>query len=74
MCLAVPMKVIEIDGNTARVELSGIERQVRCDFLEDVSPGCYVLVHAGMAIEKVSEEDANETLRLIRMIADDEVC
>lgn len=69
MCLAIPMKVVEIKGNTATVEQQGVSREARIDFLEGVKVGDYVLVHAGIAIERVRPEDAEETLRLIRMIS-----
>lgn len=71
MCLAVPMKVVEIEGNTARVEQSGVSKDVRVDFLRGVSVGDYVLVHAGIAIQRVNPEDAEETLRLMKAIADE---
>lgn len=70
MCLAIPMKVIEVAGNMARVDQSGVSRDVRIDFVSGVEVGDYVLVHAGIAIERVRPEEAEETLKLIRMIAD----
>lgn len=72
MCLAVPMKVIEINDNSALVELSGCIREARTDFVQGLIPGDFVLVHAGIAIEKIKPEEAEETLRLIRMMADGE--
>jgi len=71
MCLAIPMRVVEIRGNTARVEQEGVSREARIDFLGGIKVGDFVLVHAGIAIERVRPEDAEETLRLIRMIADE---
>lgn len=68
MCLAIPMKVIEINGNTATVEQEGVSKAARIDFLSDLQIGDYVLVHAGLAIERIRPEEAEETLRLIRMI------
>ena len=73
MCLAVPMRVAEVRGDTALVEQEGVCREVRIDLLDDVLPGEFVLVHAGMAIERVRPEEAEETLRLIRMLAEDEI-
>lgn len=70
MCLAVPMKIIKVNGEKATAEQGGCSRDIRTDFLENLVPGDYVLVHAGMAIEKINEEEAEETLRLIRMITD----
>ncbi|MCX6375759.1 MAG: HypC/HybG/HupF family hydrogenase formation chaperone [Armatimonadetes bacterium] len=71
MCLAIPMKVVEIDGVTAVVEQEGVSRKARIDFLDGVQLGDYVLVHAGIAIERVRPDEAEETLRLIRMFADE---
>jgi len=71
MCPAIPMRVVEIRGNTARVEQEGVSREARIDFLSGIKVGDFVLVHAGVAIERVRPEDAEETLRLIRMIADE---
>ncbi len=76
MCLGVPMKIIEINREfgTAKAEISGFVQDIRIDLLEDVSVGDYVIVHAGFAIQKLSEKDAQETLRLIEEIFfDDEI-
>lgn len=70
MCLAVPMQVRETDGQVAVVEQEGVTRRIRVDFTPNVGVGDYVLVHAGIAIEKVDAEQAAETLRLIKEIAD----
>ncbi|MEI6914290.1 MAG: HypC/HybG/HupF family hydrogenase formation chaperone [Armatimonadota bacterium] len=69
MCLAVPMMVIQIDGPIALVEAEGVSRQARVDFLPNLRVGEYVLVHAGLAIERVDAAEAAETLRLVRMLA-----
>ena len=71
MCLAVPMKVVEVKGNTARVEQGNLSREARVDFIDGVKPGDFLLVHAGIAIERVDPEEAEETLRIIRMITDE---
>lgn len=59
MCLAVPMKVLEIDGNMAKVEMSGTQRSVGLDII-DPKPqiGDYVIVHAGFAINIIDEDEA----------------
>ncbi|MHB1000015.1 MAG: HypC/HybG/HupF family hydrogenase formation chaperone [Armatimonadota bacterium] len=64
------MKVVEIKDKTALVEQCGCMREVRIDFIDGVGVDDFVLVHAGIAIEKIRPEEAEETLRLIRMIAD----
>ena len=72
MCLAVPGKVVEIDGNDARVDFGGVLQTVNVS-LVDVKPGEYVIVHAGFAIEVIDEEGAMETLDLWRDLLEDQV-
>jgi hydrogenase expression/formation protein HypC len=62
MCLAVPGKVVEIQGKTAVVDFGGIRREVRLDLLPEVGVGDYVIVHTGFAIERLDEERALEIL------------
>jgi len=64
MCLAVPMKVVSIDGSLAQVEEAGVRRKVRVDLVEGVGVGDYVIVHAGIAIERLDPQEAEETRRL----------
>ena len=68
MCLAVPAKVLKIEGKSADVEIGGVTRQARLDMLEDVMVGDYVILHSGFAIQKLDEQDALETLELWREI------
>jgi len=64
MCLAIPAKVVEIEGDSARVDFGeGVLREVNV-MLVNAKVGDYVLVHAGYAIQVLSEEEAQETLRL----------
>ena len=62
MCLAVPLKLIEINGKEAVGESMGMRRSVRVDFIEEPKLGDYVIVHAGFAIERLSEEQALEDI------------
>ena len=66
MCLAVPMKIIKIDGYQCTCEARGVEREVSLFMLqhEPLAPGDHVLVHVGYAIQKVSEEDAADSWAL----------
>ena len=66
MCLAIPMKVVDIMGDEGLVELEGIKRTIGIQLVSDVRVGEYVIVHAGFAIEKLDEETAQETLRLLK--------
>lgn len=75
MCLAIPGKIISIDGplpavKMARVDFDGIVRNV-CLAWVDAAPGDYVLVHAGMAIAVIDAGEAAETLRLLEEMAKD---
>ena len=65
MCLAYPMKVIEIRGQVCIAAASGLQRKVNIQMIEGLEVGDYILVHAGFAIEKLKEEDARENLRII---------
>ena len=58
MCLAVPLKLIEINGKTAIGEAMGMTRQLRVDFIKEPQVGDYVMVHAGFAIERLPEGQA----------------
>ncbi len=69
MCLAVPMKVVEIEGAFGKVDAEGVRRKVSFQLLPDVKIGDYVLVHAGFAIEKINEEEAKRTLDLLSELA-----
>ena len=65
MCLAIPAKVISVDGHVARVTIEDVEYTASLLLLEDINPGDFVLLHAGFAIEKIDPEEAAETMRLL---------
>ncbi|MDD5906090.1 MAG: HypC/HybG/HupF family hydrogenase formation chaperone [Clostridiales bacterium] len=60
MCLAVPLKIVELNGLDAVGEWEGVRRRIRVDFISDPQVGQYVIVHAGFAIERLSERQALE--------------
>ncbi len=62
MCLAIPLKIVEINGKEAVGERSGIKRKIRLDFIENPKIGEYVIVHAGFAIERMDEKTAEESI------------
>ena len=70
MCLAVPMNVVDVqpDGSGV-VELEGVRRTVRLELLDEVTVGDIVIVHAGYAIEKLDEDEANARLELFDRLA-----
>lgn len=71
MCLAIPMRLVERDGERGVVELSGVRRQVHLGFVPDLALGDYVLVHAGFVIERLDPERAAEDLKLLSILLDD---
>jgi len=66
MCLAIPMRIARIDGAVAEVEAEGVRRRARLDLLPNARVGDYVLIHAGMAIAIVDEDEARQTLALLK--------
>lgn len=70
MCLAIPLRLVEVDGSDAMAEAAGIRRKVRVDFIPEPKAGDYVIVHAGFAIERLSEQQALENLQAIQEVAD----
>ena len=68
MCLAVPMKIVEIAGDEGFVESSGLKRKANFSLIKSPRIGEYVLLHAGFAIEKVKEKEAKKTLNMLRDI------
>jgi hydrogenase expression/formation protein HypC len=70
MCLGIPAKVIQLDvSRLGKVDYLGTKVRVNFSLLEDVKPGDWVIVHAGFAISRLDEEEAQETLSLLREIA-----
>jgi len=69
MCLAVPMKVMRIDGSEAIVELGGVRKDINLGLLDNVKVGEYVIVHAGFAIQKVDGKEAEETIEILKEMA-----
>jgi len=65
MCLAIPVKLTKIEGEIGWVEMGGVKRKVNLFLLSDVKVGDYVLLHAGFAISKVEEKEAEELLNLL---------
>lgn len=72
MCLAIPGKVIEIDETSkpvmGKVSFGGIQKKICLEWIPDLKIGDYVIVHVGFAISKLDEDEALETLDMIRQI------
>lgn len=61
MCVGLPARVESIEENTAMVDCSGAHRQVTVELIEGLRPGDYVMIHAGIAIARITAEEAEET-------------
>jgi hydrogenase expression/formation protein HypC len=73
MCLGVPGQVIDVNGNVAVVDFSGVCRKVALDIVDEpVSVGDHVLVHVGFAIRRIAPEDLADTLAFFETMAGDE--
>jgi hydrogenase expression/formation protein HypC len=70
MCLAVPMKVISKQDFYGIAEMGGVKKEINFMMLPEAQIGDYVIVHAGFAIQRLNEEDANKTLELFREMAE----
>jgi len=66
MCLGVPMRIVSIDGETAICEIDRVKREASLMMIEDARVGDFVLIHAGFAMEKLDQADAEATLQLFR--------
>jgi len=68
MCLALPVKVLQVglgaDGQSALVDLGGIQKEISVELLDDVQVGDYVILHVGYALSKLDPEEAERTLAL----------
>lgn len=65
MCVGLPAKVMTMKDGMAVVDASGAKREVSAELIENLEPGDYVMVHAGVAIAKITEEDDSETEHLM---------
>jgi hydrogenase expression/formation protein HypC len=65
MCLSIPARIVSIDGSMAEVSAGGTIFKAGIHMIENACIGDYILLHAGFAIQKISEKDAAETLKII---------
>jgi hydrogenase expression/formation protein HypC len=64
MCLAIPARVVAIpEPGIALVDLSGVQKRVSLELVDDVAPGDYVIVHVGYALTRLDPDEAEKTLR-----------
>jgi hydrogenase expression/formation protein HypC len=74
MCLAIPMKVVNIQDDFCAVEMNGVKKSCFIGFLEELPrEGDYLLVHTGVAIKTLKPEETEEILRELRLLLDGEL-
>jgi len=73
MCLAVPAEIVELDQWQAVVDLEGVRREVNVAFIENPQVGDYVLLHAGFAIQKWTEDDVQEYRKIMYEVEEQRV-
>ncbi|NQT65169.1 MAG: HypC/HybG/HupF family hydrogenase formation chaperone [FCB group bacterium] len=69
MCLAIPAKIVEKEGEKGMVNLGGVNKEIMFTFTPEAKIGDWVIMHTGFALNIISEEDANETLKLFEEMA-----
>ena len=65
MCLGIPVKIVEKKDKSGIGEIGGVKREIDLRFLENVKIGDYVILHAGFAIQRLDEKEAEETIALL---------
>jgi len=61
MCVGLPARVVSVKDGTALIDASGAQREVSAQLIDELDPGDYVMVHAGVAIAKITSDDTEET-------------
>jgi len=72
MCLAIPGKILKIDGNSALIDFDGIKQKVIIALILNPKVGKFVIVHAGYAIEQMDEKDALESIEQWKELAEEQ--
>lgn len=68
MCVGLPARVVNVKDGMALVDASGAKREVSAELIDDLDPGDYVMVHAGVAIAKITSDDTDETDALLEAL------
>jgi hydrogenase expression/formation protein HypC len=69
LCLSIPAKIVHLEGRSATVDVMGNRREADVSLVDEPQVGDYVLLHAGFAIEKMTAEDAAESLKIWEELA-----
>ena len=73
MCLSIPAKILKIEGDRANAIIGNNMIEIGLHLVDDVKVNDYVLVHTGYALQKISEEEALEAIRIINELNEDNI-
>lgn len=65
MCVGLPAKVVKVRDGMAVIDASGAKREVSAELIDELEPGDYVMIHAGIAIAKITDDDESETDKIM---------
>ncbi|AGY74600.1 MULTISPECIES: HypC/HybG/HupF family hydrogenase formation chaperone [Clostridium] len=65
MCVGLPARVVKVKEGMALIDASGAKRKVSAELIDELEPGDYVMVHAGIAISKITNDDQSETDKIM---------
>ncbi len=68
MCVGMTAKVIGVKNGMAVIDASGAQREISAELIENLEPGEFVMVHAGTAIARITEDDRTETDHILEML------
>lgn len=70
MCLAIPMRISDIQGESGTAEVRGVSRRIDLSLVQPASVGDYVLVHTGFALQRIDEEEYHRTLAILQELGE----
>ena len=69
MCVGLSARVVNVKDGTALIDASGAQREISAGILEDLEPGDFVMVHAGVAIAKITQDEDDEAEELMESLS-----
>ena len=72
MCLSIPAEIMSVNGQMADVSIGGAIQKASVQLIEDPKPGDFVLLHTGFAIERISKDEAEEMIRMLKELSIDD--
>lgn len=69
MCVGLSARVVNVKDGTALIDASGARREISAGILDDLEPGDFVMVHAGVAIAKITQDEDDEAAELMESLS-----